>query len=228
MNSSVRHFVAEFVGTFALVFIGSGALLMVQRTNTPDGLLVVALAHGIILALMVSATMNVSGGHLNPAVTLGMVVTKRIAPTMAGVHIVAQLAGAAFGAFVLKWTIAAQTFSAARGGGQAVAMDVTMSQAITLEAVATFFLVFVIFGTAVNPEAPKLGGMAIGLTIGADILAIGPLTGGSMNPARSFGPALASGIWEGQVVFWIGPAIGAIVAALVWEYLLLRRPTSAS
>jgi len=228
MHNSVRHFVAEFVGIFALVFIGSGALLMVQRTNPSDGLLVVALAHGIILALMVSATINVSGGHLNPAVTLAMVVTRRIAPAMAGVHIVAQLAGAAFGAFVLKWTIAAQTFSAARGGGQAVAMDVTMSQAITLEAVATFFLVFVIFGTAVSPEAPKLGGMAIGLTIGADILAIGPLTGGSMNPARSFGPALASGIWEGQVVFWIGPAIGAIVAALMWEYLLLRRPTAAA
>jgi glycerol uptake facilitator-like aquaporin len=80
-------------------------------------------------------------------------------------------------------------------------------QAITLEAIATFFLVFVVFGTCVNPEAPKVGGFAVGLTIAADIIAIGPLTGASMNPARSFGPAVAAGVYEGQIVFWLGPLI---------------------
>ena len=95
-------------------------------------------------------------------------------------------------------------------------------QAIGLEAIATFFLVFVVFGTAVDPRAPKLGGMAIGLTIAADILAIGPLTGGSMNPARSFGPAVVSHVFEGQMVYWIGPLLGGIVAALLYDRLFLR------
>jgi len=217
-----RNFIAEFVGTFALVFVGGGAIMMVQQTGAANGLLQVALAHGLILALMVSATMNVSGGHLNPSITIGMLIARRITPVLAGVHVVAQLAGAVLAAFCLKWLMPTAVFLAARGGGQSVALDITMLQAIGLEAIATFFLMFVIYGTAVNTEAPKLGGMAIGLTIAADILAIGPLTGASMNPARSFGPAFASGVWEGQVVFWVGPIIGAMVAALAWEFGLLK------
>jgi glycerol uptake facilitator-like aquaporin len=135
---------------------------------------------------------------------------------------VAQVVGGVVAALALKALVTPELFAAARGGGQWIASDVTMSHAIGLEAIATFFLVFVVFGTAVNPEGPKLGGMAIGLTIAADILAIGPLTGASMNPARSFGPALAVGNWEGQVVFWVGPIIGALLAALVWEFVFFR------
>ncbi|HEX9563006.1 MAG TPA: aquaporin [Gemmatimonadaceae bacterium] len=223
-----RHFIAEFVGLFAFVFVGGGAIMMVQQTGGESGLLTIALAHGLILALMVSATMNVSGGHLNPAVTLGLLVARRIAPVMAGVHLVAQFTGAMLGALALKWTMPSALFMAARGGGQAVALDVTMGQAIGLEALATFFLMFVIYGTAVHSEAPRLGGFAIGLTIAADILAIGPLTGGSMNPARSFGPAFASGIWEAQIVFFIGPIVGALVAALLWEFGILRTKANGS
>jgi len=169
--------------------------------------------------------MNVSGGHLNPAVTIGMLLTRRIAPGMAGVHLVAQLAGAIAAALALKGLMPPDVFAAARGGGQAVASDVTTLQAISLEAIATFFLAFVIFGTAVNAEAPRLGGMAIGLTIAADIIAIGPLTGASMNPARSLGPAVAAGIYEGQIVYWVGPLVGAIAAAVLWQsVLLVRKP----
>jgi MIP family channel proteins len=218
-----RNFIAEFLGTFALVFAGGGAIMMVQETGVTNGLLQVALAHGLIFALAVSATMSVSGGHLNPSITIGMLVARRISPVLAGVHVVAQFAGAILAAFSLKWLMPTAVFLAARGGGQSIALDVTMAQAIGLEAIATFFLMFVIYGTVVQPDAPKLGGMAIGLTIAADILAIGPLTGGSMNPARSFGPALAAGVWEGQVVYWVGPIIGAMVAALVWEFALLKR-----
>lgn len=217
-----RNFIAEFTGTFALVFVGGGAIMMVQQTGNTAGLLPVALAHGLILALMVSATMNVSGGHLNPAVTLGLLVARRIGAVPAGVHLVAQLTGAWLAAMALQWTMPTALFLAARGGGQSVSLDVTMAQAIGLEAIATFFLMFVIYGTAVHANAPKLGGFAIGLTIAADILAIGPLTGASMNPARSFGPALASGIWEAQVVYWAGPIMGAIAAAVLWEFGLLR------
>jgi len=217
-----KHFLAEFVGTFALVFVGGAAIMMAQYSGNTAGLLQVALAHGLILALMVSAAMNVSGGHFNPAVTTGLLVARRITPTIAGVHILAQLIGALAAAWTLKMTMPAAVFAATQGGGQSIALDVTMTQAIILEALATFFLMFVIYGTAVNVNAPRIGGLAIGLTIAADILAIGPLTGASMNPARSLGPAIASGVLAGQVVYWIGPMIGAIAAAMFWEYGILR------
>jgi MIP family channel proteins len=216
-----KNFIAEFVGTFALVFIGGGAIMMVQQTSNASGLLQVALAHGLILALMVSATMNVSGGQLNPALTLGLLVGRRITPTLAGVHIVAQLLGAVTAAWALKMTMPDALFTAAQGGGQSISLDVTATQAIVLEAIATFFLMFVVYGTAVNTEGPKIGGLAIGLTIAAGILAIGPLTGGSMNPARSFGPAVVSGVLAGQVVYWVGPILGAITAAMLWEFGIL-------
>ncbi len=114
-------------------------------------------------------------------------------------------------------------FMAARAGGTMVAQGVTTSQAYILEAIATFFLVFVVFGTAVDPRSPKVGGMAIGFTLSASILVIGPLTGGSLNPARSFGPALASGFWEGQFIYWLGPILGGIAAAVLYDWLFLRR-----
>jgi MIP family channel proteins len=218
-----KNFIAEFIGTFALVFIGGGAIMMVQHTGNSAGLLQVALAHGLILALMVSAFMNVSGGQFNPAVTLAFLVGRRITPTVAGVHIVAQFVGAVVAAFALKMTMPSALFVAAQGGGQSIALDVTAMQAIMLEAIATFFLMAVIYGTAVADTAPKIGGLAIGLTIAADILAIGPLTGASMNPARSFGPAIASGVMAGQFIYWVGPILGAIVATLVWEYGILDR-----
>jgi len=216
-----KNFIAEFVGTFALVFVGGGAIMMVQQSSGTNGLLQVALAHGLILALMVSAFMNVSGGHFNPAVTTALLVARRITPTVAGVHVLAQLIGALAAAWALKMTMPTAIFVAAQGGGQSVSLDITATQAIALEAIATFFLMNVIYGTAVNSDAPKIGGLAIGLTIAADILAIGPLTGGSMNPARSFGPAVASGVLTGQVVYWVGPILGAIAAAMLWEFGIL-------
>lgn len=218
-----KNFIAEFVGTFALVFIGGGAIMMAQQTGSSAGLLSVALAHGLILALMVSAFMNVSGGHINPAVTIGLLVARRITPNVAGVHIVAQLVGAVVAAYALKMTMPVALFTATQGGGQSIALEITGTQAFMLEAIATFFLMTVIYGTAVSDMAPKIGGLAIGLTIAADILAIGPLTGGSMNPARSFGPAIASGVFAGQAVYWAGPIVGAIAAALMWEFGILER-----
>jgi MIP family channel proteins len=221
MRDPIRHFVAEFVGTFALVFIGGGAIMMSKMPGSNIGLVEVALAHGLILAVMVSATMRISG-HFNPAVTIAFAATRRIAPMMAGVYIAAQLLGAMAAAYALKATFPTELFAVARGGGQAVSLDVTSTQAYVLEAIATFFLAFVIFGTAVDPKAPKVGGIAIGLTIAADILAIGPLTGASMNPARSFGPAVASAVFEGHLIYWAGPIIGALAAALLYEHVLLR------
>ncbi len=222
MRDSIRHFAAEFVGIFALVFVGGAVLISAQSPGSGAGLLEAAFAHGLILAVMVTATMRISG-HFNPAVTLGFLVTRRIEPVMAGVYLVAQLLGAMLAAYALRALFPEADAMAARLGGQAVASSVTGGQAIGLEALATFFLVFTVFGTAVDPNAPRVGGLAIGLVVTADILAIGPLTGGSMNPARSFGPAVASGIFEGQVVFWTGPLIGGVAAALLYDTLFLRR-----
>jgi MIP family channel proteins len=222
MKDSLRHFVAEFVGTFALVFIGGGAIIAAQATRMDAGLLAVALAHGIILAVLVSAAMRISG-HFNPAVTIGFLAARRIEAMMAGVYIAAQITASILAAYSLKWLLPASITAPARLGGQSVALDVTAGQAIGLEAICTFLLTFVIFGTAVDPKAPRIGGLAIGGTIAAMILAVGPFTGGSFNPARSFGPAVASGIFEGQAVYWIGPIVGALAAALLYEMLFIRR-----
>src|SRR5687768_14304027 len=220
MRHAMRHFVAEFIGIYALVFVGGRAIMSAKSGGI--GLIEVAIAHGLILAIMVTATMRISG-HFNPAVTLGFLATRRIEPVMAGVYIVAQLLGAMLAAYALKGLVPEQLFEATRGGGQSVSSAISTGQAIAIEGIATFFLVFAVFGTAVDPQAPKVGGFAIGLTIAADILAVGPLTGASMNPARSFGPAVASGIFEGHLIYWIGPIIGGVAAAMLYDGLFLPR-----
>ena len=221
MRDSWRHFVAEFIGIFALVFVGGASIMSATMSNI-NPLVPAAFAHGIILAIMVTATMRISG-HLNPAVTIGFMVTRRIEPMMGIIYIIAQLLGATVAAYALKAVFPAHVAETTRLGGQVISGDINMPQAILCEAIATFFLVFVVFGTAVDPHAPKVGGFAIGLTVTADILAIGSRTGGSMNPARSFGPAVVSQIFEGQAVYWIGPIIGGIAAALLYDGLFLRR-----
>ena len=222
MKDSLRHFVAEFVGTFALVFVGGASIMAAQATRMESGLIAVALAHGIILAVLVSATMRISG-HFNPAVTIGFLAARRIEAVMAGVYIAAQITAAIAAAYALKSLLPDALVEGTRIGGQSIAADISIGQAIGLEAICTFFLVFVIFGTAVDPKAPRIAGLAIGSTIAAGILAIGPFTGGSFNPARSFGPAVVSGIFEGQAAYWIGPIVGAVAAAVIYDMLFIRR-----
>jgi aquaporin Z len=223
MRDSLRHFIAEFIGVFALVFVGGAVIMLSKNPGTGVGLLDIAAAHGITFAVMVTATMRISG-HLNPAVTLGFLVTRRIEPMMAGVYIVAQLTAAMLAAYALKGIFPDALFTAARGGGQVISLDITSAQAFFAELAATFFLVFVVFATAVDPQAPKVGGFAIGLTLFANVLAIGPLTGASLNPARSFGPAVASGVYEGQIIFWTAPLVGGMLAAVLYTVLFLRHP----
>jgi len=222
MRDSWRHFIAEFIGTYALVFVGGASIMIAKDSGSPAGLIGIALAPGLILAVMVSALMRISG-HFNPAITIGFLVTRRIEVPMAGVYILGQLIGAIVAAYTLKFTFPFTLFEVTRGGGQSLALQVSGSQGFVLEYVATFFLALVVFGTAVDPKAPKIGGLAIGLTLTAGILAIGPLTGGSMNPARSFGPAVASGIYEAQLLYWLAPIAGAVSASLLYEYLFIRR-----
>lgn len=222
MKDAWRHFTCEFIGTFALVFIGGGTIITTPMLGLQAIVFNIAVAHGLILAILVTATMRISG-HLNPAVTAGFLVTKRIEPMMAVVYWIAQFMGAIIAAYALKGLYPASVATAMHLGGQSLSADISMTQAIVLEAIATFFLVFVVFGTAVDPRAPKVGGFAIGLAVTADILAIGPLTGASMNPARSFGPAIASSTFTGQAAYWIGPLVGAILAAVLYDRLLMPR-----
>lgn len=227
MRDSIRHFAAELIGTFLLVFLAGAASIGAGMRASPTALLEIALAHGLVLAALVTAMIRVAG-HFNPAVTLGFLAARRIDPAMAGVFIIAQLLGATLAAYTLLGVLPETAAYAARLGGQQVSIDVSAAQAIALEAIATFALVFTIFGSAVDPKAPRQGGLAIGLVAFVATLALGPFTGGSLNPARSFGPAVASGVLEGQVVYWTGPIIGAIVAALLYDQLFIRRGTDSA
>lgn len=221
-----RASVAEFVGTFALVFVGAGAIIVTANMVGVDAgakLVAVALAHGLILGVMVSATMHISGGQLNPAVSLALVAIRKQPLAQAGVFIAAQLLGALAAAALLEQTMSVYnvgnigaTLGALTEGDKADA-----GPAFVLEVIATFFLMFVIMGTAVDTRGVgkkiAIGGLGIGLTLAAGILCIGPLTGGSMNPARSFGPALVSGTWDFHWLYWLAPIIGAAIAAYVYQ-----------
>lgn len=224
MPSLARRLTAEALGTFGLVFVGAAVVVVNGGfPNSGIGLLGIALAHAIVLSVMVTATMTISGGHLNPAVTLGLLVTRRIDPAPAAAYIVSQLVAAVVAAFLVKLLFPPNAVRDAMLGVPVIASSVSLGQAIGLEAVLTFFLMSAVYGTAVSPDAPRVAGFGIGLVLLFDILVGGPLTGAAMNPARAFGPALVSGQWLGHVAYWIGPILGAIVAALLWEYVLLPR-----
>jgi aquaporin Z len=215
---------AEALGTFGLVFVGAAVVVVNGGfPNSGIGLLGIALAHAVVLSVMVTATMGISGGHLNPAVTLGLLVTRRVDVRSAAAYIVTQLVAACLAAFLVKLLFPPGAVREAMVGVPVIASSVSLGQAIGLEAILTFFLMSAVYGTAVSPEAPRVGGFGIGLVLLFDILVGGPLTGAAMNPARAFGPAVAAGEWIGHLAYWIGPIVGAVLAALLWEYVLLPR-----
>jgi aquaporin Z len=224
MPSLGRRLLAEALGTFAFVFVGAAVVVVNGGfPNSGIGLIGIALAHAIALSVMISATMSISGGHLNPAVTVGLLVTRRIDPASAAAYIATQLAAAALAALLVKLLLPATAVRSALLGVPVIASSISLGQAIGIELILTFFLMSAVFGTAVSPNAPRVAGFGIGLVLLFDILVGGPLTGAAMNPARAFGPAVVAGQWLGHVVYWIGPLAGAILAALVWEYGLLPK-----
>jgi MIP family channel proteins len=224
MPSLGRRLVAEALGTFGLVFIGCAVVVVNGGfPNSGIGLLGIALAHAVVLSVMITATMTISGGHLNPAVTIGLLVTRRIDFRSAVAYVVTQLAAACVAAYLVKFLLPPAAVRNAMVGVPIIAGSVTLSQAIGLELVLTFFLMCGVYGTAVSPDAPRVGGFGIGLVLLFDILVGGPLTGAAMNPARAFGPAVVSGEWVGHLAYWIGPIAGAILAGLLWEHFLLPR-----
>ncbi len=218
-----RKVAAEVVGTFFFFFIGIGSVLTLVGSNSGVlGNLYVALAHGVALAIAISALGHVSGAHFNPAVTIGLLVARKISPLLAIMYILGQLVGGVLSCLALISIFPEKIWKPVALGTPGVNLTVIdPTQAILLEAILTFFLVIAVFGTAVDPRANKVAGFGIGLTVFVDILAGGPLSGGVMNPARALTPAIVSGNWNDQYVWWIGPIIGAIVAALVYNYVFL-------
>jgi aquaporin Z len=223
MQSLFRRSVAEAFGTFALVFVGTAVIASKYFPDAQFGVLGIALAHGLVLSVAITATMSISGGHLNPAVTVGLLVARRVELRTAGAYIVAQLIGAVLAALLVKAVYPLGVTRPIGLGTPSIANSIVFSQAVMMETVLTFFLVSAVFGTVVNPDAPKIGGFGVGLTLLFDVLVGGPVTGSAANPARAFGPALVSGQWVGQIVYWIGPLLGGILAALLWEYVLLPK-----
>jgi MIP family channel proteins len=227
MNQTLlKQCVAEFVGTFALIFIGVGVIANHSNLNSNAGLLAVALAHGLTIAVMVSATGGISGGHLNPAVTFGLLVGGKIDVKRSVAYWVSQLAGAVIAAAMVAWLLGSSEVSGKDlvfKGTPAVGKGSTGIQSIGIEAVLTFLLVFVVYGSAVDARAPKIGGLAIGLTVALDILFGGPFTGAAMNPARTFGPALIGQQWDHHYVYWIGPLLGGAIAGLVYGRFLIKQ-----
>ncbi len=229
MYSNPQKLVAEFVGTFALIFFGAGSIcadMFLRSTNQSGlGLLGIALAHGLAIGIMVSAVGHISGGHLNPAVTIGFWVTRKLSTLDALLYWIAQLAGAAAAAFLLRAVVPEDTWRAVALGTPDLARDLSSAVGMIIEGVASFFLVFVVFATAVDERGAfnKIAGFAIGLTVTMDILMAGPLTGAAMNPARAFGPALATHHWANHGVYWVGPLAGGVVAGWLYEALYLKK-----
>jgi aquaporin Z len=221
-SKTVRPLVAEFVGTALFVFPGAASVVMnaVCGRDRRGGHRGRARRGPPIL---VTTTMRISGGHLNPAVSVGLWVGGKIDARTAGTYVAAQVVGAVVAGLLVKLLLPAMAVTVTSAGAPELGGNVTFWQAVSLEALLTFFLVSAVFGTAVSRDAPAVGGFAIGLTLFVAALVAGPLTGAALNPARAIGPALIAGELHGQAVYWIGPLVGAVAAALLWKLVLLPR-----
>jgi aquaporin Z len=221
-GSLVGRGAAEFVGTFALVFVGVGAIAV--SGDAGAGLVAVAFAHGLVIGVMASSVGHISGGHFNPAVTLGFLVTRRIEPVHAAVYWIVQFGGAVFGALAITWLVPNALTDPVSLGAPALGDGVGAAQGAVIEGILTFFLVWVIFACAADPRGAfaSIAGLAIGFTITLDILMGGPLTGAAMNPARAFGPELVDGDWTDAWIWYVGPLVGGAAAAVAYELLYLR------
>lgn len=218
---TLRAPAAEFIGTMLFVFVGAGSV--VANVSGPNGALGIALAHGIGLAVLVTIMMPISGGHLNPAVSIALWIGNVIDAKTLGRYVAAQLLGAIAAAALIKGLFPASLVRISSIGTPQFSGATGMFEGIVLELLFTFILVSAVFGTVVSPQAQRIGGFGIGLALLVCALGGGALTGAALNPARAFGPALLSWNWHGQAAYWLGPILGAALAAVVWKFLLLPR-----
>ncbi len=222
MASLAHRAASELLGTYLLVLVAAGVVVVDTLFDGSVTSIGVAAGAGIVVMLMVYVLGPVSGAHINPAVTLGMALSSRTAWRDAPVYWGAQLAGAvaAGGTLRLMFGLVGNL-----GGHEPSG---SAPQAVAAEVLATFMLMLVIASVVSNPRLAPLSGVAIGSAVAMGILFLGPVSGGSMNPARSFGPALASMSWAGHWIYWVGPALGSVAAVLVHRFLLAGCPSRSS
>jgi MIP family channel proteins len=221
---------AEFIGTFAVIFFATGAICSDEYLrSTGQGAITtlgLALAYGLAVGVMVSAVAHISGGHLNPAVTIGFWVTKRLSTTLTVLYWIAQLLGAIAAAYLISALIpdaAAWRLEAMNAINPALAPDFTRLHGMLLEGIMTFFLVFVFFATMVDVKGAfhKLAGFGVGFAVTMDALFGYPLTHAALNPARAFGPSLATRHWSNHGVYWVGPLLGGVLASVIYDRIFL-------
>jgi MIP family channel proteins len=235
-NQTAPKLLAEFIGTFAFVFIGAGAAAVVGEGVGLSGIAAVAFAHGLTIMVFAFAYGTVSGGHMNPAVTVGVLAAGAIRAVDAAGYILAQLIGGIAGAFLLRAVLG----GTATGLGEpalahnisvgATALTITPAAGFVIEAVLAFFLVTVVLSTAVAGRGGRLAPLTIGMTVTLNIIMGGPLTGAAFNPARALGPMIATHQFSDAWLYLVAPIIGAIIAALVHAGLngLAQEPTTTA
>ena len=212
-NSDLKKYLAEFIGTFALVFCGTGAIIVNEQSNGSLGLIGIALTFGIIVSAMIYIFGNISGAHINPSVTIALVVGKLTTIKDASFYIFAQIFGAILASIILKFIFFEnQTLGATIPSGE-------LLQSFILEFVLTFFLMLTILGVTSKKEFSNIAGFIIGIVVTGIILFAGPISGGSFNPARSLAPAIISGNLTALWVYITAPTLGAISAVLCWKFI---------
>lgn len=215
----MRKYVAELTGTFALVFCGTGAMIIDQQSGGVVTHVGVAITWGLIVMSMIYALGNISGAHINPAVSIAFAVAGRFKATHLPGYIISQLTGALLASLTLKFLFPSSPFLGATlpAGSQ--------MQSFVLELLLTFFLMLVIMNVAHgSKEQGMFAGIAIGSVVGLEAMFAGPICGASMNPARSIAPAIASGHLEHLWIYISAPIAGAILAIPVWKYLSYKTP----
>ncbi|KAL8537636.1 hypothetical protein ACS0TY_012672 [Phlomoides rotata] len=221
--ASIKAYIAEFISTLLFVFAGVGSAIAYNKLTSaaldPAGLVAIAICHGLALFVAVAIAANISGGHVNPAVTFGLAVGGQITILTGLFYWIAQLLGAIVASFLLKVVTGGLAIPT-----HGVGFGIGVIEAVVMEIIITFALVYTVFATAVDPKKGPLGTIApiaIGFIVGANILAAGPFSGGSMNPARSFGPAVASGDFTNIWIYFVGPLVGGGLAGLVYPNVFM-------
>ncbi|CAK9161515.1 unnamed protein product [Ilex paraguariensis] len=223
--SSLKAYLAEFISTLLFVFAGVGSAIAYDKLTSdaaldPSGLVAVAICHGFALFVAVSIGANISGGHVNPAVTFGLALGGQITILTGFFYWIAQLVGSIVACYLLKFATGGLTIPT-----HGVAAGVGVVEGVVMEIIITFALVYTVYATAADPKKGSLGiiaPMAIGFIVGANILAAGPFSGGSMNPARSFGPAVATGDFHDHWIYWVGPLVGGGLAGVIYSNVFMH------
>lgn len=235
MYNLLQKLAAEFIGTFCVVFVAAGSVCADQylhpaATATAADVLILAGAYGLATAAMVMATAHISGGHLNPAITAGFWVTKRMGTVQSLLYGAAQVLGAIAAGYLLTVAIPDSIWGPAALGTPNLAADLTRWHGMLLEGVMTFFVVFAYFASVADVQGAfhKLAGLGVGLAVAMDVLLGLPFTGAALNPARALGPALASRQWSNHAVYWVGPLLGGIIAAAIYDRVFLRAQVADS